>query len=210
MQSTDKRLIAIRYWLHGAGYFKALEALDLGLEYHTGKRKDGSPEFDHQVTIAQYLRTLIKGLSYPEETLTVAFLHDIREDYHLSDKLIRDRFGDLVANAVKALSKEIDGIRRAEADVFRDIAADEIASIVKGGDRIHNHQSMIGVFSTEKQIEYIDETKEWFFPMLKEARRRFPQQEGAYENIKLLLNSQIQLIEAIHAAEAAPALEPSL
>ena len=63
-----------------------------------------------------------------------------------------------------------------------------------------NLQSMVGVFKLEKQKEYIREVHDLFFPMLKKARRLFPHQVNAYENIKHILESQIQLIEAVHAA----------
>lgn len=205
----SKREVSLRYWLQGRNYNMALRAMNLAKQHHTGLRKDGvTPEFDHQVSIAHYLRTLDGSLLYPQETYAAALLHDVREDYGLADLEIRDKFGDRTADAVHALSKEFRGDRRSEADVFAMIAADPIASVVKGCDRIHNHQTMIGVFSTQKQVEYIDETNGWFFPMLKQARRAFPEQEPAYENVKTMLKSQIQLIEAIHSALAAePACE---
>lgn len=197
----NKREVSLRYWLQGRNYTMALRAMNLAKQHHTGVRKDGvTPEFDHQVSIAHYLRTLDGSLLHPQETYAAALLHDVREDYGLADAEIRDQFGDLTANAVNALSKEFRGDRRPEAEVFAMIAADPIASVVKGCDRIHNHQTMVGVFSTQKQVEYIDETNGWFFPMLKQARRAFPEQEPAYENVKTMLKSQIHLIEAVHEA----------
>lgn len=197
----SKREVSLRYWLQGRNYTVALRAMNLGKQYHTGIRKDGvTPEFDHQVSIAHYLRTLDGSLLYPQETYAAALLHDVREDYGLADAEIRDLFGDRTADAVHALSKEFRGKRLPEAEVFAMIADDPIASVVKGCDRIHNHQSMVGVFSTQKQVEYIEETNDWFFPMLKQARRAFPEQEPAYENVKTMLKSQIHLIEAIHGA----------
>ncbi len=76
------------------------------------------------------------------------------------------------------------------------MATDPIASIGKGGDRMHNLQSMIGVFTKDKQKNYVTEAENKIIPMLKLARRNFPQQELAYENIKLVLNTQMQLIKA--------------
>lgn len=62
---------------------------------------------------------------------------------------------------------------------------------------------MVGVFKLEKLKEYIREVYELFFPMLKKARRLFPHQVNAYENIKHILESRIQLIEAVHKATEA-------
>jgi len=72
---------------------------------------------------------------------------------------------------------------------------------VKGADRIHNVQTMLGVFDLAKQQEYIHETEEYILPTLKEARRRFPHQEPAYENIKHMLQSQIELLVAVHKTQ---------
>jgi hypothetical protein len=57
---------------------------------------------------------------------------------------------------------------------------------------------MAEVFTLEKQKKYIKEVLDLFFPMLKNARRNFPAQVLAYENIKHMLKSQIQLIEVMH------------
>jgi hypothetical protein len=65
---------------------------------------------------------------------------------------------------------------------------------------MHNLQTMVGVFTFEKQKTYIVEVRVLFLPMLKAARRNFPQQVLAYENIKHVLLSQIELIEAMHVA----------
>lgn len=199
MENYAKKEISLRYWLLGRGYFKASDALEFGKRHHKGLRKDGSPEFSHQIAIALFGRTLIDSLLYPEETITTIFLHDIREDYDISDGEIRTLFGDMVANAVAAMTKEFRGHKRDPFEVFDNLAKDPVASIAKGIDRIHNFSTMLEAFTESKQIEYIAEAELHFIPMLKRARRAFPQQEAAYENIKWMLNSQISLIKAIHS-----------
>ncbi len=170
----------------------------MGERFHIHTRKDGvTPEFAHQVAIASHVRTLTPWLTYPEETLSVAFLHDIREDYDVSDIEIRDQFGNRVADAVDAMTKKFRGVKRAPEDVFAAIAADPCASIAKLADRVNNQQSMIGVFTPTKIASYTAETVNFFLPMCKLARRTFPTQEGAYENLKLMLTSQLELIAAI-------------
>ena len=195
MNKFDKMRIAMRYWLHGRGYHNAVRAMEFAYRYHTGTRKDGiTPEFHHQVSIASYLRTL-PGLKYQEEVLAVSFLHDIIEDHKVDLKVISAEFGKDIADAVKLLTKK--SVVENDFDVetyFDNMSNCPIASIVKGGDRIHNFQTMIDIFTLEKKQNYIDECETYILPMLKEARRRFPEQEPAYENIKLVLMSQIELI----------------
>lgn len=198
MTYTDpaKAQCALRYWLHGKEYFTTLEAMEFASQYHTGTRKDGrTPEFHHQISIAMFLRTLEKCLLNPQDTLTAAILHDVVEDYDVSIAEIKLRFGVTVTDAVGCLSKKIDGFKKAEADYYNGIANNHIASVVKGADRINNVQTMPGVFSTEKQRSYIEESRDLVLPMLKTARRRFPQQEAAYENIKHMLVSQLNIID---------------
>lgn len=195
MNRFDKMRVAMKYWLHGKGYHNAVRAMEFAATYHTGIRKDGeTPEFHHQVSITSYLRTL-PALILQEETLAAGFLHDIVEDYNISLKVIYTEFGETVGESVKLLSKKIDGtpIKDLES-YFKKMSKNEIASIVKGADRMHNFQTMLDVFDAEKKQAYIEECEAYIIPMLKEARRRFPQQEPAYENVKLVLLSQIELI----------------
>lgn len=197
-----KHLAALHDWLDRRGYAVAREAFDLAMEHHTGTRKDGiTPEIQHQISIGNYLRTLEPHLHNPENTFAAAFLHDVREDYFVPDETVRRLAGGDVADAVEFLTKiRPDGSKKDTQAYFDGIAGNDIASIVKLADRIHNLQSMIGVFRPEKQIEYAREAETYFVPMLKTARRKFPRQEPAYENAKLMLYSQIALIKAIHAS----------
>jgi (p)ppGpp synthase/HD superfamily hydrolase len=187
----EKMHIAMRYWLYGKEYYIAAKAMNFAAKYHVGFRKDNTtPEFHHQISIASYLRTL-PGLMYEEEILTVSFLHDVVEDYKIDLKEITDNFGFSISKAVNILTKK-SGIK--ELNYFRPMIECPVASIVKGGDRIHNFQTMNEVFSKDKKREYIEECENYILPMLKKARRKFPQQEPAYENIKLVLLSQIELL----------------
>lgn len=194
----SKHRISLRYFLSGKGWHSSLKALNFAEQFHTGTRKDGkTPEFNHQVSIAQYVITLPE-LLFPEETITTVFLHDVPEDYDIGHDEIETKFGKQVSIATELVTKFHRGEKKHPNEYFREIAKNPIASIVKGADRIHNLQSMVGTFSFEKQERYMEEVKTHFLPMLKTARRLFPEQELAYENIKHMLISQMQLIEAIH------------
>lgn len=194
----EKSRIALRYWLQGREWHRALEALEFAHDHHEGFRKDGTtPEVIHPISVAQYLRTLVGSLQHPEDTLVVALLHDVREDYGVSAEEIEQRFGADVAAAVDALTKTFRGADRDPDDVFTALAADPMASIVKGADRINNQHTLVGVFSPEKIERYIAETEQRILPMLRSARRRFPAQEPAYENAKLVLVSQTRMLEAL-------------
>lgn len=200
--TTDKKIVSMRYWLLGKEYHLALQAMEYAAGFHTGFRKDGcTPEFDHQLSIAHYIRTIIDELMQPEHALAAVFLHDVCEDYDVGFEEIEAHFGPEVKQAVFLLTKKHRGVDIDLGTYYTDMVNNGIASIVKGADRIHNIQTMTEVFDQEKQIKYLEETENLVLPMLKKARRKFPSQEPAYENAKLVLTSQLRLIRAIHEAK---------
>jgi len=188
----DKLYIALKFRLHGMGYFKALNALEIAKEIHDGYRKDGkTPEFQHQLEIALYIMTL-KDIEQLEDTIIVALLHDTDEDYpHDLSHEQKQQFDGFSIQRIEMLNKH-----RAVSmeEYFRMIGNDRVCSLVKGVDRINNFQSMHGAFTIEKQIKYAVEVKEFFLPMLKRARKKYPKQMDAYYNIENMLKSQYQLV----------------
>lgn len=196
----QKLFISMRYRLLGQAqsdknYLLALKALEYAKHIHTGLRKDKTtPEFQHQLEIAHYLHTISGHLTYPAQTLAASFLHDVPEDYDISFTELEKLFGEQICHSVELLTKKYKGNQKEATEYFTSISKDAIASVVKGADRINNHQSMIGVFNNEKIQRYMSETKEHIVPMLKIARREFVEQEAAYENIKFMLQSQMALI----------------
>lgn len=194
----NKLVIAMRYYLLGKKYFKAVSAMELGMSIHRGTRADkATPEFQHQIEMAHYLRTLESYLLFPEQTFCLVFLHDAYEDYpdQVDLDMIDRQFGSMVKDSMLVISKDGKFEKANQSNYFEPIGLDPIASVGKGIDRINNIGSMVGVFSKTKQKKYIQEVEDYFFPMLKEARRLFPAQEPIYENIKFVLNSQISLLK---------------
>ena len=93
--------------------------------------------------------------------------------------------------------KTHDGLVRDEDELYEEMANCPISSIGKGVDRSHNQRTMGGVFGEEKMHSYLDFTDQRILPMLKIARRRFPEQEAAYEIIKFMLTTQANLVRGI-------------
>lgn len=204
--NTAKKLSVLRQLLIGKGYYRALRALEFAQTYHTGIRKDGvTPEFDHQLSIGLYVFTL-PDLMHREATIAAVLLHDISEDYSVSRLEIVNlfpgsaEFSILVADGVENVTKKYRGRVKDEDVLFEAMGEDPIASIVKPADRSHNLQTMVGVFTVEKQVAYIDFAETRVLPMMKIARRKFPEQTMAYENMKHVIKGQIELIRSIHKA----------
>lgn len=202
--SYEKMAVSLRYWLLGRRFFQALDAMELGASLHTGTRKDGTPEFSHQIWQAQYLRTLESGLLHPEDSFITVFLHDAVEDKMVVPDSLTARFGPRSGTAIESMSKVVLGQHKTTEAYFDALARDPIASVAKGIDRIHNHGSMLGAFTKAKIGSYLQETDDHILPMLKRARRAFPQQEPVYENIRMHLMAQRFYL---HALLAVPGLE---
>lgn len=197
-QNYEKMKIALRAWLEGRGYYKAITAMNFAEKLHNGIRKDGAPEFSHQVSQALYAITLIDKLMYPEETLCVIFLHDTIEDKGTTHKQLLEIFGTIVADATLRMSKVVGGLRIPDDIYYKGLEDCPIASAAKGFDRFHNLFTMLRGFKPEKRKTYVEETLDKTVPMLKIARRNFPEQTSVYENIKLIMTAQIQLYNEIN------------
>jgi (p)ppGpp synthase/HD superfamily hydrolase len=197
-QNYEKMKMALRYRLQGKGYHKALRAMNFAEKFHTGTRKDGMPEFSHQISIACYAITLLNGYEFEEELLCIIFLHDIMEDYNISYEELLNEFGKMVADGVKRMSKVQRGVKMGNVEYYRILGETALSALAKGFDRVHNLMTMLGGFNPEKQMSYIEETNEHVLPMLKNARREFPEIELIIENIKFVMTNQIQLYTALN------------
>jgi len=215
-QDYDKMRRNLRQWLLGKNYINALNAMELGLRYHTGFRKDGvTPEFQHQISQAMFARTLSDLMLFPEEVIVVVLLHDIVEDTEIKHQEVLDYLSSkgMTENSLKMVDSGLtlmnnqygDGFVNGEKSpkkpkhlYYTAMIPCPVASVCKGLDRMHNHQSMIGVFDSEKQQDYIAETQDYIIPMLKEARKEWPHQEHVYTNIKHVLQVQMEFVEAMN------------
>lgn len=196
-EKFSKLYISLKFRLHGMGMFRALHALEYGRMIHSGMRKDGvTPEYQHQLEIALFILTL-KDVDELEDTIICALLHDGPEDYpHVFDgNNIIYEYGDVVWRTICLLDKN-----RAEDEkqYFSKLSNDMLGSIVKLVDRINNFQSMRrGNFTIEKQIRYRDEVVNYFLPMAKTARKKFPRQMDSYYNIETVLKYQLEFVNTI-------------
>ena len=196
----DKLVLTTRSWLLGKAendsrYLVTLQAFEVFLKYHKGMRKDDvTKEAYHQLSIFSMLRTMVTMFENPHIVLAVALLHDTYEDYKESHAELYEKFPDLMVYVIR-ISKVRDGKKIPYEVYFGEMSNCPITSIVKIADRIHNLSTMNGVFSIEKEGLYVQDVYDWFYPMIKTARRSFPQQEPVYELLRSILALEVNLIE---------------
>jgi (p)ppGpp synthase/HD superfamily hydrolase len=213
----DKLKLTIRAQLLGMAqidesYLTCVRALDYASEIHTGFRKDGvTPEFYHQLSLVGFALTQIRNMRFaptqaqaPNMThaatiIGTLLLHDTYEDnQHLEDE-IRQKFAELIEYVIRS-SKIRRGVKLNTQEYIDEVALCIICSIVKLIDRLHNLSTMLGVFSEAKLREYVEETEKYYFPMLKKAKRLFPEQNALYELMKSVLHLQLNAIK-FHIAQ---------
>lgn len=211
MNTTEfkKLKTALRAKLEGLAmadpkYYRCVKAFDFAIKIHTKTRKDGvTPEVYHQLNMLAFALNFHNMLIEPDKVYVCILLHDAYEDYkEWIDKLEAAFPEDMVY--IKRISKIVyhknpDGsytaVEKNKKDYMDDMANCPITSVGKGIDRIHNLSTMKGVFKIEKQIAYCKEAKDYFLPMLKEARRKFVHQSAVYEALKSVMNLVISPIE---------------
>ncbi|QOI72089.1 hypothetical protein pEaSNUABM50_00065 [Erwinia phage pEa_SNUABM_50] len=182
-------------------YFNVRRALVYAEHVHCNQRRDGTPEFSHQLEMLSLALSLHNSLLKPYEVYMAIIIHDTIEDYPHTQPELAQMFPDVV-NYSRILSKFNDSDLSTYYNYFAQIAACEVCSVVKLIDRIHNLSTAPGVFSTAKIGEYCDEVDMYFLNMMHIAKSNFNQRE-VYEVLKFILQNEVRTIRAfLRLAEA--------
>lgn len=174
-------------------YFTLRKAILFAEQVHCNLRKDGSPEFSHQLEMLAFAFTMHTLLIKPFEVYISIVLHDLYEDYPQHLEYIRENFPDFEQYAIR-LSKFKDASEKQYKSYFKAIGECDVCSVVKSIDRYHNLSTAPGVFSTQKIMEYCDEVEMYFLPMLR-AAKQLHNQRAVYELMKSVLSTQIKTID---------------
>jgi hypothetical protein len=116
------------------------DALETARRAHAGQLRrgsDGRPFIDHPVAVAELL---IKH-RYSDEVLAAALLHDVVEKSEIGMPEVRERFGEIVADLVEALTEDetIPSYEeRKEEHRQRVGAADPAARAIFAADKLTN------------------------------------------------------------------------
>ena len=145
------------------------EAFTLARDAHANQfRASGRPYITHPVVVADILVDL--GLDAP--TICAALLHDTVEDTYVTDEMLREKFGDEIADLVKGVTKlekihfhskeeeQAENIRK----MFFAMAKDIRVLIIKLADRLHNMRSL-QYLSPERQTIMARETLDIYAPL---------------------------------------------
>ncbi|MFK7840306.1 MAG: hypothetical protein AB8B83_08260 [Bdellovibrionales bacterium] len=192
-------------------------------------RNDGSPSIVHEYSQMFYLRALLQRgfhIDRPDLVACVAAIHDVGEEYGKTTNDIRqyltdyiNKYGDSINPGMRsslqqdietivksyfAISREIEGEKpkMKKVDYIEGVVHDEIASIVKVLDRIHN----ISTPSAKGAGRKIDETGSLFmsaqYPIDKcedncdyfeAAALLYPHHEELFKHLKRVVGTALNL-----------------
>lgn len=173
-------------------YFNVRRALIYAEKIHCNERRDGTPEFSHQLEMLSVALSLHSSLLKPYEVYMAIIIHDTIEDYPQTQPELQEMFPDEVKYS-RTLSKYKDNESDTYYDYFKQISKCEVCSVVKLIDRVHNLSTAPGVFRTAKLFEYCNEVDQYFLDMMHFAKSNFNQRE-VYEVLKFMLQTEVRTI----------------
>lgn len=192
--SPDKMYTYIRGFATALRMEQTLKALTFSREKHQGQlRKSGEPYIVHPLTMA--CDAMSMGIK-DDNIIATILLHDVCEDCGVS--LHELPVNDVVRRGVQLMTFTVlDGETKevAKTRYYNMLIQSKEAVITKLIDRCHNVSSMAGTFSIEKLKSYIDETRTYVLPLLRQAKDHFPEESDRLFTLKYHITSVVDAID---------------
>lgn len=192
--SPDKMYTYIRGFASALQMDQTLRALPYAREKHrTQFRKSGEPYIIHPLTMACDAMSL--GIK-DDNIIATILLHDVCEDCGVS--LEELPVNDKVRRGVELMTfKVMEGETKviAKRRYYNMLIQSREASITKLIDRCHNVSSMAGTFTPEKLKAYIEETREYVLPLLRQMKDKYPDEANILFILKYHITSVVDAIE---------------
>ncbi|UGO50969.1 SpoT-like bifunctional (p)ppGpp [Bacillus phage vB_BanS_Nate] len=201
--AKESRVIQLQMDLMNMGYKDSLKALNWMISIMNSgngyKRHDGRHYYYHLVDATQDL--INHGIT-DEITITACILHDSIEDVpYITYETIETLFGKEVADVVQGVTKDPDIDYKENKVALRNYLYNTLENwrmiLVKTVDRKHN-MSTLKDASPEKELRQANETLEYFIPLFKEARKRYPEFARFFHSAKTTLMPHIISIKKNH------------
>lgn len=190
----DKMYTYIRGFASALQMEQTLRALPYAREKHSGQfRKSGEPYIIHPLTMACDAMSL--GIK-DDNIIATILLHDVCEDCGVS--LEELPVNSKVKRGVELMTfKVMDGETKdiAKNRYYNMLVQSKEASITKLIDRCHNVSTMAGTFTTGKLKAYIEETREYVLPLLRQVKDKYPDEANILFVLKYHITSVVDAIE---------------
>lgn len=205
--AKESRVVQLQTDLLNMGYTDSLKALNWMISIMNSgngyKRHDGRHYYYHLVDATQDL--INHGIT-DEITITACILHDAIEDVpYITYETIETLFGKEVADVVQGVTKDPDIDYKTNKIALRNYLYATLENwrmiLIKTVDRKHN-MSTLKDASPEKELRQANETLEYFIPLFKEGRKRYPEFARFFHSAKTTLMPQIISIKKNHEYRA--------
>ena len=192
--SPDKMYTYIRGFATALRMEQTLKALTFSREKHQGQlRKSGEPYIVHPLTMA--CDAMSMGIK-DDNIIATILLHDVCEDCGVS--LQELPVNDVVRRGVQLMTFTVlDGETKeiAKTQYYNMLIQSKEAVITKLIGRCHNVSSMAGTFSIEKLKSYINETRTYVLPLLRQAKDHYPEESDRIFTLKYHITSVADAID---------------
>lgn len=193
--NPEKMYTYLRGLATGAGMKQTLKAMSFARDKHSGQlRKSGEPYIVHPLMMA--CNAVSIGIR-DDTVIATILLHDVCEDCGVSlselpvDERVRNAVDLMTFRVMDGETKEI-----AKNRYYNMLLQSREATLTKLLDRCHNVSSMAGTFSEEKLKSYIEETRVHVLPMLRKAKRMYPEDADILFVLKYHIVSVVDSIDA--------------
>ncbi len=205
MERLEKQKLYLTGLFAGKGMYKAIEAMHLALEFHTGKRQGGEAEVSHQFELVSYAVPLFEDSIHLEKIVCICFLHDIVEDYNYSQEQLVYKFGEDITKNVVNVSKPVNFKKEAAhyERYYSYVSSSPLSMIVKLIDRLHNFESMLNapeIFTFTKRVKYMEEVETYMIPSAKLVRSEYPEHYQKITFLIRLLKTYMKFIKEYNEA----------
>ena len=149
---------------------KLHKAYQFAVKAHKNQKRDsGDPYSNHPIAVA----SILTELKLDSATITTGLLHDTIEDTHTTYEIIKNEFGEEVADLVNGVTKisvfENQAVANSKAENFRKLilatSKDIRVLLVKIADRLHNMRTIEAIIDIEKKERIAKETMEIYAPL---------------------------------------------
>ena len=125
--------------------YRIIDAITLASKRHEGQvRRNGTPYIYHPLTVAK----MVAQAGYDEKYVITAVLHDILEDTDTTEDEIEELFGRDILAALLLVTRP-EGMP--EDEYVKGILKNDIASVVKNADKIHNLRDLPNTGKKERR-----------------------------------------------------------
>ena len=193
--NEEKMYTYLKGFAAGQQWHDTIGALAFARAKHKGQmRKSGEPYIVHPLTMANHAIAL--GVR-EDAIIATLLLHDVCEDCDVRPDALP--VSEKTREAVRLLTR-VKG--EALEPYYRQIGENRIAAIAKLFDRCNNVSTMAGVFTLAKTQEYIDETRGYVLPLLRQAKDQWPEDSNLFFVLKYHIISVVDGLEACLQAAA--------